>query len=120
LLRGRSERTFGTLQDRLGKELGHAGITDIEAANAFIRQVYFASARSICPPQCPLRRCAGRRGLGLHPRSHRVRPHFVKARAKVRVYPGPCLSRRHALFHRPRCIGRYDENGTIRDGKSAA
>jgi hypothetical protein len=59
-------------------------------------------------------------GLAFTPRSRRVRPHFVKARVKVRVYPGPCLSRRHALFHRPRCIGRYDENGTIRDGKSAA
>ena len=38
--RGRSERTFGTLQDRLVKELALAGITDIEAANAFIREVY--------------------------------------------------------------------------------
>ena len=38
--RGRSERAFGTLQDRLVKELGLAGITDIEAANAFIRDVY--------------------------------------------------------------------------------
>jgi hypothetical protein len=28
-------------------------ITDIEAANAFIRKVYFASARSICPPTMP-------------------------------------------------------------------
>ena len=38
--RGRSERTFGTLQDRLVKELKLAGITDIEAANAFLRGVY--------------------------------------------------------------------------------
>ena len=35
--RGRSERTFGTLQDRLVKELKLAGITDIEAANAYTR-----------------------------------------------------------------------------------
>jgi hypothetical protein len=47
------ERTFGTLQDRLGQEPALAGITDIEAANAFIREVYFASARSICPPTMP-------------------------------------------------------------------
>ena len=60
-------------------------------------------------PQCPLRRCAGRRGLGLHPRSRRVRPHFVKSRVKVRVYPGPCLSRRHALFHRPLRRERNDQ-----------
>src|SRR5271165_6868274 len=38
--RGRSERAFATLQDRLVKELALAGITDIEAANAFIREVY--------------------------------------------------------------------------------
>ena len=38
--RGRSERMFGTLQDRLPKELRLAGITDIEAANAFIRDRY--------------------------------------------------------------------------------
>ena len=38
--RGRSERTFATLQDRLVKELKLAGITGIEAANAFIRDRY--------------------------------------------------------------------------------
>ena len=38
--RGRSERMFGTLQDRLPKELKLAGISDIEAANRFIREVY--------------------------------------------------------------------------------
>lgn len=38
--RGRSERMFGTLQDRLIKELAKAGIGDIDAANAFIRDVY--------------------------------------------------------------------------------
>ena len=31
---------FGTLQDRLPKELRLAGITDIEAANAFLRDCY--------------------------------------------------------------------------------
>jgi transposase len=38
--RGRSERAFQTLQDRLVKELKLAGIASIEAANAFIREVY--------------------------------------------------------------------------------
>ena len=38
--RGRSERAFATLQDRLVKELRLAGITNIEAANAFIRDIY--------------------------------------------------------------------------------
>ncbi len=38
--RGRSERLFRTLQDRLVKELAQAGITEIEAANRFIAEVY--------------------------------------------------------------------------------
>jgi hypothetical protein len=38
--RGRSERMFGTLQDRLIKELAKSGITEIAAANAWIRDVY--------------------------------------------------------------------------------
>src|SRR5437588_5013756 len=38
--RGRSERMFGTLQDRLPKELVLAGIGAIAAANRFIRDVY--------------------------------------------------------------------------------
>ena len=38
--RGRSERVFRTLQDRLPKELRLAGITDIEAANRWLAEVY--------------------------------------------------------------------------------
>jgi hypothetical protein len=43
-----------------------------------------------------------------------MRPHFVKARVKVHVYADGS----HAVFHGPRCIGRYDQNGTIRDAKT--
>ena len=38
--RGRSERLFGTLQDRVPKELALAGITDVDAANTWLREVY--------------------------------------------------------------------------------
>ena len=38
--RGRSERVFGTLQDRLPKELALAGISTVEAANRWLREVY--------------------------------------------------------------------------------
>ena len=38
--RGRSERVFGTLQDRLPKELALAGITTVEAANRWLGEVY--------------------------------------------------------------------------------
>src|SRR6266567_6829326 len=40
--RGRSERAFRTLQDRLPKELALAGITTVEAANRWIAQTYIA------------------------------------------------------------------------------
>ncbi len=39
-----------------------------------------------------------------------------RARVKVHVYPDGS----HALFHGQRCIGRYDQNGAIRDAKNAA
>ena len=42
-----------------------------------------------------------------------MRPHFVKARVKVRHY----LDGSHALFHGPRCIGRYDEKGALKDSQ---
>ncbi|TIQ15396.1 MAG: ISNCY family transposase, partial [Mesorhizobium sp.] len=38
--RGRSERMFSTLQDRLPRELALAGMADIEAANRFVAQTY--------------------------------------------------------------------------------
>ena len=51
--RGRSERTFGTLQDRLVKELALAGIAEIEAANRFIKECYLPehNRRFAVPPE---------------------------------------------------------------------
>lgn len=39
--RGRSERLFGTLQQRIPKELALEGITDMQKANRFINEVYW-------------------------------------------------------------------------------
>ena len=141
--RGRSERAFGTLQDRLPKELRLAGVTDIEAANAFIRDIYLPEhdARFAVDPagegsaftpipsvdldqilcvqeerQVMNDNCVSYRTLKLQIPESPMRPHFVKARVKVHVYPDGS----HAVFHGPRCIGRYDQNGTIRDAKNAA
>ena len=41
--RGRSERAFRTLQDRLPKELALAGITTVAAANLYLRTTYVAA-----------------------------------------------------------------------------
>ena len=129
--RGRSERMFGTLQDRLIKELAKAGITEIAAANAWIRDVYLPAhnarfARPAAVAESAFVRVAdpaaltetlcvqedrvvdrantvswGRRKLQL-PQSP-LRAHFVKARVRVHEYPDGAL----AVFHGPRCIARY-------------
>ena len=135
--RGRSERAFKTLQDRLPKELRLAGIPTAEAANAFIRDVYLPAhnARFAVEPageglaytpipgvdldeilcveeerQVGNDNCASYRTLKLQIPESPMRPHFVKARVKVHVYPDGS----HAVFHGPRCIGRYDEKGRLR------
>ena len=135
--RGRSERAFGTLQDRLVKELRLAGITTVEAANAFIRNVYAPAynARFAVEPAgegsafTPIpgvdldeilcvqeeRRvgndnCVSYRTLKLQIPETPMRPHFVKAKVRVHVYSDGS----HAVFHGPRCIGRYDEKGQLK------
>jgi len=134
--RGRSERMFGTLQDRLPKELQRAGITTIEAANRFIHEVYLPAhnARFARPPTLPdsafvtadpvlLRevlcvqeeRVVARdntvafdgRKLQLPPSP--ARAHYVKAKVKVRRYPNGTL----ALFHGPRRLADYDAAGRL-------
>ena len=136
--RGRSERAFHTLQDRLTKELALAGIGTVEAANAFIRNVYIPAhnARFAVPAEqdgsafvavagldlteilCVQEdRCVGNDNcvsfnrLKLQIPESPLRAHFVKANVKVRQYPDGTL----AIFHGPRCLGRYDENGLPRD-----
>jgi transposase len=133
--RGRSERMFGTLQDRLGKELRLAGIREIEAANRFIREVYLPAhnARFAKPPAIAEtafvdagdaarlaeilcieeERVVARdntvayAGLRLQLPSSRQRAHYVKATVKVRQYPDDTL----AVFHGPRLLARYGADG---------
>jgi transposase len=133
--RGRSERMFGTLQDRLIKELAKAGITEIAAANAWIRDVYLPehNARFAKPATLPEvafvlvadqsalvetlcvqeERVVARDntvsfgGLKLQLPESPLRHHFVKARVRVHRYPDGAL----AVFHGPRCLARYDAAG---------
>jgi hypothetical protein len=60
--------------------------------------------------------CVSYRTLKLQIPASPLRPHFVKARVKVHLYANGS----HALFHGPRCIGRYDQNGALKDAKNAA
>ena len=141
--RGRSERVFQTLQDRLVKELALAGIDTIEAANVFIRDRYIPAhnARFAVPAEQPGTafvaipgvdldevlcvqeerqvgndNCVSFNRLKLQIPESPLRAHFVKARVKVRQYPDGS----HAIFHGQRCLGRYDKKGTFTEEKSVA
>jgi hypothetical protein len=133
--RGRSERMFGTLQDRLIKELAKQGCREIDAANAWIREVYLPvhNARFAQPAALPEsafvavhhpatlvetlcvqdNRVVARdntvswQGLKLQLPESPLRHHWVKARVRVHEYPDGLL----AVFHGPRCIARYTAQG---------
>jgi transposase len=134
--RGRSERMFGTLQDRLVKELKLAGVTDVETANRFFRDDYLPghNARFAREPALPesafvradpaqLReilcvqeeRIVARdntvsfEGLKLQLPESPLRHHYVKARVRVHRYPDGAL----AAFHGPRVIARYTPDGNL-------
>jgi transposase len=140
--RGRSERLFHTLQDRLTKELALVGIATIEAANAFIKDVYIPAhnrrfavraeqegSAFVAIPGVDLgeilciqeERQVGNDNCVIFHRAKLqipespLRSHFVKARVKVRQYHDGT----HAIFHGPRCLGRYDKKGTLNNEKAA-
>ena len=132
--RGRSERAFRTLQDRLPKELALAGITTVAAANTWLRESYVAqhNARFAVAAEQPGSAFVAVPGVNLrevlcHEETRVVghdntvvlhktrlqlppsplRAHYVRASVKVRRYADGS----HAVFHGPRCIGRYDPAG---------
>ena len=135
--RGRSERMFATLQDRLTKELALAGIDDMEAANHFIRDTYLSehNARFAKPPELEEsafvrmahpeslseylcieeERVVNRDNTVAYERrklqlpESRLRAHYVKARVKVRQYPNGAL----AIFHGPKLLARYNAQGDL-------
>jgi transposase len=141
--RGRSERPFQTLQDRLVKELALAGIATVEAANIFLREVFipdynrrfavapehagtaFVAVASgvlteiLCVQeerQVGNDNCVSFNRLKLQIPESPLRAHFVKARVKVRQYNDSRL----AIFHGPRCLARYDHKGVLETETKAA
>jgi transposase len=141
--RGRSERAFRTLQDRLPKELRLAGIDDVEAANRWLREHYIDEhnkAFAIAPEQtgsafvvdraeawremlCVIEErtvgndntiaWAGRR---LQLPESRLRPHFVKACVRVHHYPDNSVS----VFLGPHRLASYDGHGALLCAPTAA
>jgi transposase len=132
--RGRSERVFRTLQDRLPKELRLAGITGIEAANRWLAEVYLPehNARFAQPAEqdgsafiadaarawreilCVQDdRQVGndntvrwkRLSLQIPPSS--LRSHFARAKVRIHEYPDGRL----AVFWGPHRLADYDAEG---------
>jgi transposase len=131
---GRSERAFRTLQDWLPKELRLAGISELEAANRWLREVYLAAynAAFAVPAEqegtafVPYRMGAWRdipclqeerqvgndntvkwRGLRLQIPPSPLRPHFVRAKVRLHEYPDGSL----AIFHGPHRLAQYGPDG---------
>jgi transposase len=140
--RGRSERAFRTLQDRLPKELALAGMRTLEEANRFIRDVHIPAhnARFAIQPEQDGSAFVAIPGIDLGeilcvqeqrkvghdntvvfnrlrlqiPESP-LRPHYVRAIVKVRQYHDGS----HAIFHGPRCLARYDREGRLSPAQRA-
>jgi transposase len=133
--RGRSERMFGTLQDRLVKELALAGIRDVATANAWIKETFLPEHNALFarPARLPEsafvpveasvlaevlvieeERVVARDntisldGLVLQIPHSPIRPHYAKTKVKVRTYPNGSI----AIFHGPRQIARFAADGT--------
>lgn len=132
--RGRSERTFRPLQDRLPKELARAGITAMAAANrdlaehflpqhnprfmgratepgtAFIPWIGTHLAEILCMHE---ERVVAKdntvryQGTTLQIPQDPHRFHYVKVTVRVHGYPDGTL----AIFHGPRCLARYHADG---------
>ncbi len=141
--RGRSERKFKTLQDRLVKEMALAGVTDMDDANRFLKEVYIPkhNKRFAIKPQeegtafipwigsslGDILCVQENRNVGndntvrynkriLQIPKDRHRYHYVKAQVRVHEYPDGSL----AVFHGPRCLARYNNDGSLMQRKAQA
>jgi transposase len=132
--RGRSERVFRTLQDRLPKELALAGITEMAAANQYLTTQFLAAYNRRFAVPAPEAGTAfvpwigtslaeilcvqeervvandntvqyHRQRLQIPQDPHRF--HYVRVTVRVHEYPDGTL----AVFHGPRCLARYSAEG---------
>jgi len=141
--RGRSERAFRTLQDRLPKELALAGITEMAAANRYLTEQFLPPynnrfmvratepgtafipwigthlAEILCVQE---ERVVAKdntvryQGLSLQIPQDPHRFHYVKVTVRVHAYPDGTL----AVFHGPRCLARYRADGQLIETKAAS
>lgn len=134
--RGRSERAFKTHQGRLPQELASAGITTMQGANAYLKDVYMPSFNkhfAVAASQdgtayVPLRgfdvdeilsechervvshdNCVSYKKLKLQIPSDRHRHHYVRAKVQVRIDGEGLIS----IYHGPRLLVQYDDQGEL-------
>jgi len=134
--RGRSERVFRTLQDRLPKELALAGITEMAAANQYVAEQFLPAynrrfavpapeagtafvpwigpnlADILCVQETRVvanDNTVRYQGARLQIPQDRHRFHYVKVLVRVHAYPDGTL----AVFHGPRCLARYHADGQL-------
>jgi transposase len=134
--RGRSERAFRTLQDRLPKELALAGIIEMAAANRYLAEQFLPAYNQRFAVPAPEAGTAFVPWIGTHLAEilcvqdervvandntvhyHRQRLqipqdphrfHYVKVTVRVHEYPDGTL----AVFHGPRCLARYSAEGHL-------
>lgn len=138
--RGRCERMFGTHQGRLPKELALAGITDMETANRYIKEVYLPAFNAeftqpameegsvfvayigqdlddiLCEQHERVvwkDNCVSFEGVKLQIPSDQYRMHYVKVTVKIHRYPDGGLS----IFHGPRRLACYSPKGELKEIK---
>ena len=141
--RGRSERAFETHQDRLVKELAFHGITDMNAANCYLTKVYLPAFNAefmllpledgsafvpwigenlddiLCEQDertVSADNCVSFEGMKLQIPANQYRCHYVRVKVRVHRYLDGSL----AIFHGPRRLADYDQQGSLKQVKKAA
>lgn len=141
--RGRSERAFGTHQDRLVKELAFYKISEMDAANRYLSQTYLPAYNAEFMVPAPEEgsgfipciggniddvlceqdertvsadNCVSFEGRKLQIPENRHRCHYVRVRVCVHKYMDGSL----AIFHGPRKLADYDRHGILKELKKAA
>ncbi|MEY4703953.1 MAG: hypothetical protein RL042_149 [Nitrospirota bacterium] len=136
--RGRSERVFRTLQDRLPKELALAGLTEMAAANQYLTTQFLPAynqrfavpapeagtafvpwiGTSLAEMLCVQEERVVAKDNTVHYHRQRLqipqdphRFHYVRVTVRVHEYPDGTL----AVFHGPRWLARYSAEGILQE-----
>jgi len=135
--RGRSERAFRTHQERLPKELALHGITTMNAANEYLKNIYMPAFNAEFAVPATIEgsafvpwisgeideilceqyqrtvgkdNCVRFEGLVLQIPKDQYRCHYIKAKVRVHRYADGQLS----IFHGPRKLANYDDKGNLK------